>query len=170
MRLMPTIVLLLVVPSVEASENKSTGGFAAHVGMGSLYGGDGGAAVEYQVPLRPLLRLSPFVAVGTVGVNDPEASSIDFGYCIGVNAEYGRFHRVFAGTSFGTQFIEQDSNNSKNVRTLIGPSFVAGYKGTARYGLLWQIYIGIAYIINYKYSEMKSNPVPAFGFGFGYKL
>ncbi len=138
--------------------------------MGSLYGGDGGAAVEYQLMLRPRIRLSPFVAAGTVGVNDPEAPSKDFGYCIGFNAEYGRFHRVFAGPSFGTQFLEWDSDIPDKVQTLLGPSFVAGYKGTAHSGFLWQIYIGIAYIINYKYTENKSNPVPAFGFGIGYKI
>ncbi len=170
MKLILSLALLLFISSVSAIADKSDGGFAAHIGMGSMYGGDGGGAVEYQVLLRPMLRLSPFVAAGTVGVNDPEAPSKDFGYCIGVNAEYGRFHRMFIGSSFGTQFLEWDSNLPDKVNTLYGPSFVAGYKGTSRFGLLWQIYIGIAYIINYKYSETQSNPVPAFGLGFGYKL
>ena len=70
----------------------------------------------------------------------------------------------------GTQFIEWESDNPDKVQTLFGPSFMVGYKSTSRSGFLWQIYIGIAYIINYKYSEMKSNPVPAFGFGIGYKF
>lgn len=30
--------------------------------------------------------------------------------------------------------------------------------------------IGVAHIINYKYTENKSNPVPVFGFWLGYKL
>jgi hypothetical protein len=172
MRLTLSLILSLIFTSFAASADKSAGGFAAHVGMGSMYGAaDGvGAAVEYQVPLRPKLRLSPFAAAGVVGVNDVEAPTKDFGYCIGFNAEYGRFHRVFAGPSFGTQFLEWDSDTHKNVQTLLGPSFVAGYKGTARFGLMWQIYIGIAYIINYKYTENKSNPVPAFGYGIGYKF
>ncbi len=165
------LILFLFIPSISASADKSSGGFAAHVGMGSMYGGDGGAAVEYQVLLYPMIRLSPFVAAGTVGMNQTESPSTDFGYCIGVNAEYGRFHRVFAGTSFGTQFIEWDSNNPDAFhQTLRGPSFVAGYKSTSHSGFLWQIYLGISYIINYKYTENKSNPVPAFGFGIGYKL
>ena len=127
MRLILSLVLLLIVTSVASSADKSDGGFAAHLGMGSMYGGDGGAAVEYQVPLRPLLRLSPFAAIGTVGANDPESPAMDFGYCIGVNAEYGRFHRVFAGPSFGTQFMEWDSDYPDDFhQTLIGPSFVAG--------------------------------------------
>jgi hypothetical protein len=170
MRLILSLILLLIVTTVAASADRNTGGFAVHMGMGSLYGGDGGAAVEYEVVLRPLLRLSPFVAAGTVGMNDPEAPSTDFGYCIGVNAEYGRFHRVFAGPSFGTQFLEWNSDSPQKVQTLRGPSFVAGYRGTARFGLMWQMYLGMAYIINYKYSETKSNPVPAFGFGIGYKF
>jgi H+/Cl- antiporter ClcA len=58
MRLLLSLILSLIITSVAASADKSTGGFAAHVGMGSMYGtADGvGAAVEYQVPLRPTLR------------------------------------------------------------------------------------------------------------------
>jgi hypothetical protein len=172
MRYALLLILLLTAVSAAASADRSGGGFAVHLGMGSLYGaGDGGgAAVEYQVLLRPGMRLSPFVAGGQVGSNQADAPSHEFGYCIGVNAEYGKFQRIFAGPSFGTQFLEWDHDTTSNVQAVIGPSFVLGYKGTAHFGLLWQVYLGAAYIINYKYSEHKDNPVPVFGLGIGYKF
>lgn len=160
--------------------DKADGGFAAHAGMGSTYGaggGDGiGATIEYQALLRPKLRITPFLGAGVVGGEQPDIPVHRFAYSAGAYLEYGRHHRLFAGPSFNTQWVSYDHDEAadryNNIHTLIGPSLVAGYKGTARFGLLWQIHLGLAFIVNYPedFQGRKNNPVPAFGFGAGYKI
>ena len=170
MKLILSVILLFTVTSVSASSDKSIGGFAVHVGIGSLYGG-GGASIEYQVLVSPLWRLSPFVSAGsTMSIyND---NIYRFGYCVGVNAEFGRSHRLFIGPSFGSQYLDYDKDSSdhfSNVNTVVGPAMVLGYKGTARFGLMWLIYGGMSYLINDKH-EPKPGFAPVFGLGIGYKF
>jgi hypothetical protein len=149
------------------------------IGMGSTYGagGDGaGAAIEYQILLRPSLRITPFVGSGVVGGDQPDIPVHRLAYSIGAYLEYGKYHRIFIGPGFGTQWVHHEYDESEdryyNIHTIIGPSFVVGYKGTARFGLLWQLHLGTAYVVNYPedYPGRKDNPVPAFGFGIGYKF
>lgn len=163
-------ILFFIVASVSAGLDKSSGGFAAHVGFGSLYGG-GGVSIEYQELVGPLLRFSPFVSAGsTMSIYGDNIQR--FGYCVGVNAELGRFHRLFIGPSFGSQYLDYDKdslNNFSNVNTVVGPAMVLGYKGTARFGLMWLVYAGACYLLNDKH-EQKPGFAPAFGMGLGYKF
>jgi hypothetical protein len=162
-----SIVLLLIVISCAIGADKSAGGFAVHIGAGDLYGGAGGATIEYQVLLHPRARFSPFLSGGQVVSVDPEIPASRIGFCLGVTAEFGGFHRLFAGTGFGTHYIELPYDSANHRQTAMGPSFVMGYKGTARIGILWQIYGGLAYIVN---SKRGDTIVPAFGVGIGYKF
>jgi hypothetical protein len=137
-----------------------------HVGTGALYGGDGlGIAVEYQRPWGPNFRLSPFAATGIVGLSD-EAPAQDIGYSIGINAEYGTFQRVFAGPSYGTQFMDVESDTAHAGQTLSGFALVLGYKGTSSFGFLWLAYLGMGYVITTGYHGLA----PTFGIGLGYKF
>lgn len=166
------LIAVFTVASVSAGSDKSTGGFAAHLGFGSLYGGSG-ASVEYQVLLSQRWRLSPFIAAGLTAPIYGGDRIYRFGYCVGVNAEYGRLHRFFFGPSFGSQYLDYDKDsldNFSNVNTVVGPAMVAGYKGTARFGLMWLVFGGVCYILNDKHPEHNNGIAPAFGLGLGYKF
>lgn len=162
------VMLLLSGKLFAGDTDKSGGGIAVHGGWGTRYGGIGGVSLEYQFLFNPPLRMTPFLSAGSAMSTEPTKHK--FGYCLGTNMELGKWHRFITGPSFGTQWVESDSGNQNEFHTLHGLSFVAGYKGTARFGLLWQVYLGIAYITDYKFTENQDNPVPAFGIGLGYKF
>ena len=167
MKMIICLLLFFVGSLSAAGTDKSAGGFAAHIGMGNMYGGAGGVAIEYQQVLSPLIRLSPFISGGQVISVDPDKSASRIGYCLGVNAEFGKFHRLFVGPNFGTHYIELPYDAANHRQTATGLAMVLGYKGTARIGILWQLYGGLAYIVN---SKNGDEVVPAFGLGIGYKF
>jgi len=168
---MKSRLLMLLAVSVVAAADKSGNGLAMHAGFGSMYGGLG-VCVEYQFALRPLFRLTPFAAVGAAqpiyGGFDP----FGFGFGIGVNAEVGRLHRVFISPHFSTQYLDydEDTDGTKaNKNTVVGPAVALGYKGTARFGLLWQVFGGVSYPVNDEHKHENSF-APVFGLGLGYKF
>lgn len=165
-------------PATEKISKSSTEGIAAHIGIGSLYGGGAGASVEYQFLLRPNFRLTPFVSAGITFSSGSDTPMYGFGYCFGLNTEFFESHRLLTGLSFGTHEIdyETDSPGHENrLGTLIGPSMYVGYKGTARFGLLWILYGGVSGMVDNASGYLSDFPSsstygPVFGFGLGYKF
>lgn len=152
--------------------DKSGPGFAVHIGGGGLYGGAGGASVEYQFVLRPSLRLTPFVSIGEVMGTDYKATGL--GYCSGANIEFGKMKRFFAAATFGTLYIDvgEDSLGNDVKNTTIGPSLMAGYKWITHFGLLLQVSGGMGYNITGTECVDKENTTlaPTFNLGIGYKF
>ena len=148
-------------------------GWAILIGAGFMYGGNIGLLTEKQILIKEKLRVSPFVSLGIAeGGNDSILNTkyFWFGYAVGANLEYGKKHRVI----FGPHFVGQNLiGNSVVVKKNFLPafSFIVGYKGTARFGLIWQVYIGDIYMQNdpLKNNEnfSHSNHV---GIGIGYKF
>ena len=149
-------------------------GWAIHLGAGIMYGGNIGLLIEKQIHLNEKFRVSPFVAVG---VTDGGTDSISnkkyywFSYSAGANLEYGKKHRIVFGPHFmGNNLLGNSVNVKKKFRA--GASFIIGYKGTADFGLIWQIYIGDIYsqdddpFSNNKTYSHRSH----FGLGLGYKF
>jgi len=170
MRLICSAILALALSAVASAADKSNGGLAVSVGIGDQYGGDAGCGFEYQLRLAPRFRLTPFAAAGVVGGTSNDSLAV--GYCGGVNVEYGRWHRVLAGVSFGSHYRDSDSLPPAKARTMIGPALCLGYKGTASFGLVWQVYGGIAHIVNpvNNPNRLNTDMAPAFGLGLGYKF
>ena len=172
------IFILLLVPvflSAQDEKPKSTkDGWAIHLGAGVMYGGNIGFLTEKQILLKERLRVSPFVSAG-VGEGGTDSITSKkyywFGYAAGANLEYGKTHRVILGTHFeGNNLIGNSNAIKKNF--FGGFSFILGYKGTADFGLIWQVYIGDFYSpdddpfsANKKY-EHRSHV----GLGIGYKF
>jgi hypothetical protein len=115
------------------------------------------------------MRLTPFAALGVETAVDPSVKLRRLGYCFGINAEFGKFHRVFIGPNFLTFGLQADSSNANHYRSIIGPSLIVGYKGTARFGLLWQIAAGAGYSFNNQ-TTSSNFPAPVVGLGLGYKF
>jgi hypothetical protein len=91
---------------------------------------------------------------------------------VGVNAEFGRFNRLFIGASFGSQRVDFDVDalmDVSSVNTVVRPGLAIGYKGTAKCGLLCQLYGRIAHLMNDRHSH-GSIFAPMFGFGLGYEF
>jgi len=164
-----TVILALFAATVALGASKLNSGPAVSVGLGNLYGGDAGGGLEYQILLAPRFRLTPFAAVGVVYYPTRQFPAI--GYCGGGNLEYGRWHRAFAGLSFGTQYRDQDSLPVIRTRTMVGPALCLGYKGMAPFGLFWQACGSLAYIINPVNNPNRKNTTvaPAISLGLGYK-
>lgn len=163
--------LLLTAAGTLAGTDKTASGFALHAGFGSLYGGLGVSA-EYQFRLLPLLVVTPFASFGAATPIEGGDFLYRPGYCLGGQVEFGRSHRVFIGPSFGTQYIQYDEDQPKvytNLRTIVGPAIAGGYKGTARFGLMWQVYGGACLLIN-ESEQWRNTAAPVFGLGLGYKF
>lgn len=156
--------------------DKSTPGIAIQVGMGGLYGGDGGVSIEYQFVLNPEVRLTPLVSLGSVS-SGPDSTKWDLGYCFGVDAEFGKMHRFFIGPIFGTLFIDEgkDKDSVQIINTVVGPTLVAGCKWITRCGFLWELSAGIGYQMNNKVEHngeggISASLAPMFDLGIGYKF
>jgi hypothetical protein len=168
---MKVLVLVLLACLVAQGGDKSGSGPAIHVGFGSMYGGLG-LGVEYQVAVRALFRLTPFVAAGAVQPIDGGYKPFALGYAIGMNAELGRMHRAYISPHFSSQYLDYDEDEQghiSNKNTVVGPALAVGYKGMARIGLLWQVYAGISYPANDKHDHANT-VAPVFGLGIGYKF
>ena len=147
------------------------GGWAIQLGAGYIYGGNIGITGENQILLKEKCRITPFVATGISegGTDSTSSSYLWYGAVTGANMELGKKHRFI----FGPQFVfEQIIGSSIEIKKeqLYTASFIIGYKGTARFGLIWQIYIGDVYLQD-PYSESKSfSHSSHVGLGLGYKF
>lgn len=168
-------LLPLALNAQEEKKLKSTNpGWAMNIGAGVMFGGNIGIQIEDQILLKEKLRLSPFVSAGVAEGGTDSITSKKyywFGYAAGVNLEYGKKHRVILGPHVeGNNLIGNSNEIKKNF--FGGFSFILGYKGTADFGLIWQVYIGDFYSpdddpfsANKKY-EHRSHV----GIGVGYKF
>ena len=129
-------------------------------------------APVWNTRVSPALRFTPFVSAGSTIPIYSGDNIYRFGYCIGVNAEFGQYHRLFIGSSFGSQYLDYDEdslNKFTNVNTVAGPAMILGYKGTTRLGQIWLVYDGLSYLINDQHPGHKGF-APVFGMGIGYKF
>jgi hypothetical protein len=169
------IYLLFFFPNLaigQENNNKSLkDGWAIHLGAGFIYGGNIGLLGERQIHVKGKFSLSPFCAVGWA---EGETDSIShknswLGFSTGLTMEYGKKHRFI----FGPQFVYQQlSGRSVEVKKnqLPGASFIIGYKGTAGFGLIWQVYIGDIYTLEPTSDSKKYTHSSHLGLGIGYKF
>ena len=148
-KIFATAILFLpfFVWSQETPAKSVKGGWAIHLGAGIMYGGNIGFLTEKQICLKEKLRVSPFMAVGVAEGGTDSISQKKYywsGYAAGANLEYGKKHRIILGPHFEGNYLIGNSDVAKK-NFFGGFSFILGYKGTADFGLIWQIYIGDFY-------------------------
>jgi hypothetical protein len=163
-----------IVWSQETPTKSVKDGWAIHLGAGIMYGGNLGLLTERQIHLTKKLRFSPFVSAGVGEAGTDSITSKKyywFGYAAGANLEYGKKHRVILGPHFaGNSLIGSSDAVKKNFYG--GFSLILGYKGTADFGLIWQVYIGDFYSLNDSpFSDNKKYEHRSqVGIGLGYKF
>lgn len=170
------LILLLLPLTLKAQEEKkpksTKDGCAMNIGAGIMFGGNIGLEMEYQILLKEKLRLSPFVSAGVAEGGTDFITSKKyywFGYAAGPNLEYGKKHRIIFGSHFvGNNIIGNSIEVKKN--SLTGLSIILGYKGTADFGLIWQIYIGDIYLQDSWSDSKKFYHSSHLGLGIGYKF
>ena len=167
------LLLLLALESraQEKSKKSNEAGLALHLGAGFVYGGNLGLLIENQFLLQEKFRLSPFASFGIAeGGKDPgKRAYFWWGAVTGLHAEYGRKHRLFFGPEIGMQVRSGESIEEKKDR-LPFVSFILGYKGTADFGLIWQVYIGNVYIQESMDIKKDFSNQSHAGIGIGYKF
>ncbi len=136
-----------ILYSQESIPKNVKDGWAIHFGAGNMYGGNIGFLTERQILIKGKFRLSPFVSFGIGEAGTDSISKLKhywLGYATGTNFEYGNRHRIILGTNIeGNSQIRNSDYIKKNF--FGGFSVILGYKGTANFGLIWQIYIGDFY-------------------------
>lgn len=169
------IFFLLPAAILAQGENKKNtkAGLAVQIGMGTSYGGSGGL-VEYQILLKENLRLTPFTGIG-FSLGGTDTSTAEFywlNYATGLNLEYGKTHRIVIAPQImgGYNIVSKPKDATIDKNMIIGPAFFAGYKGTASFGLIWQLMLGIVYIQNPLFTDSKYFFEPSFSLGIGYKF
>lgn len=137
----PSLVMGQEIPAKSVKD-----GWAIYLGAGYMFGGNIGVLGERQILLKEKFRISPFLASGfSEGTEDTALRRFNwFGIAAGVNMEYGKKHRVFVGPHVVLQELLGNSEQVKK-NQLSSVSFIVGYKGTADFGLIWQVYIGDVY-------------------------
>lgn len=170
------IAAILFFPAITWGQDTPTkgvkDGWAIHVGTGNMYGGNAGVLGERQILLKEKFRISPYVGLGVAGGGTDSISQKKYywlGYTAGLNLEFGKKHRIIFGPHFiGHNLIGNSDLVKKNSR--VAASFILGYKGTADFGLIWEVYIGDIYTQdddafsdNMTYSHNSH-----FGLGLGY--
>jgi hypothetical protein len=164
--------------SAQEDDRSTKGELAVQIGMGLAYGGGLGVSVEYQIPYSDFFRFTPYLGAGIqMGGTDTSATShLWFGSVLGINAEYGKRHRIICGPQFLVyRNIHSYSDNGSAVeslfwRTLVGVSFIIGYKGVASSGCIWQISLGAACVQDPYRERAVFSINPHFGLGLGYSL
>jgi len=173
-----TVILIFSFSKLPAQDtckyNKP--GLAIQLGAGVLYGFLGGL-VEYQIILKEKVRITPLAGMGfsTGGAYPTDTINMEgtwLNYAIGFNIEYGKKHRLIVGPQvIGANYISKERpNESINKRMFVGSSFIVGYKGTASFGLIWQLYVGVAHMQKPLMNDMKYFFEPNVGLGIGYKF
>ena len=165
------LFLPLLVWSQETPTKSIKDCWAIQIGAGFMYGGNIGLLTERQIILNENFRISPFVATGIAegGTDSTSQKYYWFSYVAGANLEYGKKHRII----FGPHFVGQNLvGNSVEVKKnfLPGPSFIIGYKGTADFGLIWQVYIGDIYVQDPTTNSKVYSHNSHIGLGLGYKF
>lgn len=160
--------------SKEAKFNKK--GFAVQIGTGLIYGGVG-TLFEYQLKLNDKLKMTPILGVGLSIGGPPDqtdtihSEGIWLNSAIGLNLEYGKKHRLIIGPQLITAYYTSEiSPQSSKQRMFAGYSFITGYKGTASFGLIWQVYLGLAHMEDPLMTGKNHYLMPHFGAGLGYKF
>lgn len=163
--------LPLSVWSQDAPKKGVKDGWAIHLGAGFMYGGNIGVLGEKQMLLKEKLRISPFAAIGIAegGTDSTSHTYYWMGMTVGANMEYGKKHRVIFGPQFELQKVIGNSFEVKKAH-LPSVAFIIGYKGTADFGLIWQVYIGDVYIQDYTTDSNTYSHNSHFGIGLGYKF
>jgi hypothetical protein len=163
--------LTLFCQEVPSADKKD--GWAIQVGAGYLYSGNVGVLAERQILLKNSFRVSPFASTGFAegGESAQLKKYYWYGNSAGVNMEYGNKHRMVFGPAFVLQNLIGNAVDAKKT-LLTSYSLILGYKGTADFGLIWQVYIGNIYSqdddpfsINLDYSHRSQ-----VGLGLGYKF
>lgn len=161
----------LLILAQKEDDKSAKDGWAIHLGAGFMYGGNIGLLTEMQILLKEKLRVSPFCAAGFAegGTDSTSRKYYWFGYSAGVNMEYGKKHRVIFGPHFvGQNLIGNSVEVKKN--SLPAVSFIIGYRGTARFGLIWQLYVGDIYVQDPLSSSKSFSHSSHVGIGIGYKF
>jgi hypothetical protein len=174
--LLTLLMLMFFSGHLLAQENDKSqkGGYGIQLGVGPEYSGGIGILLEYENLLKENLRTTPLISVGTtIGGTDSSASQFYWlNFRAGLNFEYGRIHRIIFGPQLVGCFdvMNKPADASIVKKILVGPSFIAGYKGVAPFGLIWQFCIGAEYIQNPVIADDKYTLQPGFGLGTGYKF
>jgi hypothetical protein len=161
----------LLVQSQQNLLKSEQAGWAIQLGAGYIYGGNIGLLIERQFHLPKKLRITPFVSngIGEAGKDSLANRSYWWGLTSGVNLEYGHKHRIILGPQVEAQLLLGKSADLIK-RELWSLSFIVGYKGTANFGLIWQVYIGDIYIQDPTVVSKKYDHYSHVGLGLGYKF
>ncbi len=176
----PFVFILLlfcrVLVCAQSPQKYTKDGFALQAGIGSGYGGNG-LMGEYQFIIPGLkfpTRITPVAGVGFSAGGPDSGTSVNYwlNASIGCHMEWGQKHRLFAGPHVHGNFNagNKPSGAGPYKKFLYSPSFIIGYKGTAAFGLIWQVYTGLAYMQNPLIRASTYFLQPDFGVGIGYKF
>ena len=175
MKILLIFALIILCGQLHAQSSQDTlkKAFAVQVGTGITYGGVGGL-VEYQIPLKDNLWITPYIGLGeSLGGTDSTTAEY-FWFCnaIGVNFEHGKKHRLIIGPQLISCFDVKNKPDTAIIykKTLIGPSIIAGYKGMASFGLMWQVALGMAFIQSPLVADKKYFFQPHVNIGVGYRF
>lgn len=151
-------------------------GVAVQIGTGLIYGGLG-PLIEYQMLYKEKIRVTPFFGNGFSIGGPPDHSDtihsegIWLNSALGFNVELGIKHRLIFGPQLISAYYSSEMlPQSDDKRFFLGYSLIAGYKGTAKFGLIWQAYFGLAHMQDPLMDGMNSYLEPNLGFGLGYKF
>lgn len=155
----------------QEARKESNDGLAIQLGAGYAYGGNIGLSAEWQFFLIDRLHLTPFVSFGIAegGTDSLSHRYYWWGYASGANLEFGKKHRIMLGTHLAGQFVNRETPDVLRSR-MQGLSIIAGYKGYAGFGLMWQLYVGDIYI---QYPDSEDDDYhhnSRVGLGIGYKF
>jgi len=148
-------------------------GIEFQLGTGAMYGGIGGL-VEYQRLIKENFYLTPYAGFGFSlgGLDTTTAKYYWINYALGINLEFGKRHRLILGPQIigSNNILNKPSNAKIDKKMLIGSSLIIGYKGIASFGLIWQLYLGFAFMQNPFIDDKKFYFSPHIGLGIGYKF
>lgn len=160
--------VLLFAGIVDASEDKALNdGWAIQAGIGTLHGGGPGFSAEYQFKLNEQFRITPNLGLGISEGGRSGTTVYWLGSSLGYLTEIGLRHRLIFGPGY---FGAWNFLNAGGVKRdfLSGISLVAGYKGTASFGLIWQATIGCVFIQHPYRSDSGFYPNADLSLGIGY--
>jgi hypothetical protein len=159
-------------------QDSSSNNVGVLLGVGPTFGGLG-LSLEYEQRINKNVFVTPYASVGIEFGNIGWGGDWN-GYCIGVNVEFGRIHRMIGGLAYGTHGIayasklineaDTSSNDKPGSKLNLGPSLIIGYKGVSPFGITWLVYLGIAHE-NYISNETELLFFrPISGIGIGYRF
>ena len=150
-------------------DKSSKGGFALQAGTGIT---GLGVTAEYQFIVRKNIRMTPYGNIGISAGGTDTTTVMWFSSVAGFNVEYGQKHRIILGPQclICYNFYTKPSDALVYRKSLAGPSFIIGYKGTAASGLIWQFSLGAVYLQNPLEADDKYVINPYIGAGLGYKF